>query len=216
MAGNANTTSVDEEVHMQNNNIYVQNADDILRASYYALLSRLLIQPPDQNTLDILKNMGTDNTDFGTALGKASQVATNISIQTVHEEYSTLFYGFGAGGEVQPYESLYLTGLLYDKPLALLRNDMAELGLEHSRHNNEPEDHAGYILEMMHGMISNTFSSPVSPDRQKKFFQSHVASWMEKVFEDIENAESAHLYSAIGTIGRLFIKIETELFDMAA
>ncbi len=192
------------------------HADDALRASYYAFLSRILIQPPDKETLEIIRSFGSDDSAFGTALGTMAKFAKAMNVDTAEDEFTKMFYGFGAGGEVQPYESLYLTGLLYDKPLAQLRNDMAEFGLEHSQINSEPEDHAGYILEIMHGLITGLYGDDVSPERQKQFFQNHIKSWMEKLFEDLEKADSSVLYAAIGTVGRLFVEIESDIFEMAA
>ena len=37
--------------------------------------------------------------------------------------------GFGAGGELAPFGSQYLTGFVYEKPLADLRGDLEELGI---------------------------------------------------------------------------------------
>ncbi len=36
------------------------------------------------------------------------------------------------------------------------------------------------------------------------------------MFADLEGAESAVLYMPVGTIGRLFIDVEREAFEMAA
>ncbi len=190
--------------------------EDVLRAQYYALLSRLLVQSPDVETLEILADLGADNSAFGTALGNLATIAATTTPETVSEEYTKLFYGFGSGGEVLPYASLYLTGLLYDKPLAALRGDLAEFGIIHSNKNSEPEDHAAYILEIMHHLIMNQAGSSVTYERQQAFFETHIASWMQKLFEDLETADSSVLYVPVGTIGRLFIGIESEAFEMAA
>ncbi|MBT4040885.1 MAG: molecular chaperone TorD family protein [Rhodospirillales bacterium] len=190
--------------------------EDVLRAQYYALLSRLLVQSPDADTLEMLGALGADDSDFGKALGALAQVASQSTPETAIEEFTKLFYGFGAGGEVMPYESLYLTGLMYDKPLAALRSDLAEFGIENSKENNEPEDHAAYILEIMHHLIMDQARNPVGVERQGEFFHTHIASWMEKLFEDLETSDSSVLYAPIGTIGRLFVRIESEAFEMAA
>jgi TorA maturation chaperone TorD len=192
------------------------HAEDVLRAQYYALLSRVLVQSPDANTLTMLSELGADESDFGVALGAAATVASKTSPEIAAEEFTKLFYGFGAGGEIQPYESLYLTGLMYDKPLAALRGDFAEFGIANSKKNDEPEDHAAYILEIMHHLIMDQAGNPVAIERQQVFFETHIASWMEKLFEDLETTDSSVLYAPIGTIGRLFIRIESEAFEMAA
>ena len=46
------------------------------------------------------------------------------------------------------------------------------------------------------------------------FFERHVAPWAERFFADLEGAKSARFYRSVGTVGRLFIDIETEAFAM--
>ena len=54
----------------------------------------------------------------------------------------TSLRGVGVGrGEILPFASYYLTGFLKDKPLAKLRNDMKEIGIELAENVKEPEDH---------------------------------------------------------------------------
>ena len=74
------------------------------------------------------------------------------------------------GGELTPYASYYLTGLLYDKPLAELRRDMENLGIAPDDDNKEPEDHIASLCEIMHGLILGSFGVSVSLRDQKNFF----------------------------------------------
>ena len=68
-------------------------------------------------------------------------------------EYQDLFIGVGRG-EVVPYGSWYMTGFLMDKPLALLRADLAALGFERQENVKEPEDHAAALCETMAMLIN--------------------------------------------------------------
>ena len=145
---------------------------------------------------------------------------TPVAVRTprgkAEDEFSALFYGDGARGELLPYASYYLTGFLLEKPLAKLRGDMAALGIQTSGSSKEPEDHLAFLCEIMHGLITGAFNEPASIETQKKFFNTHMAPWVGQFFTDLEGAESAVLYMPVGTIGRLFMAIEAEAFEIAA
>jgi TorA maturation chaperone TorD len=116
-------------------------------------------------------------------------------------------------GELLPYASYYLTGFLNERPLSRLRADLATLGIERVAHNSEPEDHAAIVCEIMSGFASGQFEAPA--DAQRAFFEKHVACWIGRLFADMEGAEGATFYRAVGALGRLFIEIETEAFTFA-
>lgn len=193
---------------------------DLQRAQLYGLLSRLLAEPAGDETLEIvraLKNEYAGNdTELGKALAALGALAERTPRTVAEEEYTVLFFGMGAGGEMHPYASQYLTGFVYEKPLANLRRDMAELGIAASGSSKEPEDHIAYICEIMHGLITGAFGEPVDLATQQKFFEAHMAPWVGQFFTDLEGAESAALYMPVGTIGRLFMAIEADAFEMAA
>ncbi|MEM6491415.1 MAG: molecular chaperone TorD family protein, partial [Pseudomonadota bacterium] len=119
------------------------------------------------------------------------------------------------GGELTPYASFYLTGFLHEKPLARLRADLREIGVQRSEGVSEPEDHIAMLLETMAGLIVGDYGDPASLEDQKRFFEKHIQTWAPKFFADLEAAPSASLYMPIGALGRLFMAIETEGFGMA-
>jgi len=193
---------------------------DVQRAGLYGLLARVLGAPMSDETLEIVRALEKNNTDNDTELGKALTTLGTLAGRTPRagavEEYSALFFGMGAGGEMHPYASQYLTGFIYDKPLAKLRRDMDEIGVAASGSSSEPEDHIAYLCEIMHGLITGAFDEPANLEAQQKFYETHMASWAGQFFTDLEGAESAALYMLVGTIGRLFLAIEAEAFEMAA
>ena len=196
------------------------NAHDIaeeerLRADVYALLAGVLRAPVGSEALSRLGALIGDESDIGQALDALAAAARRFSVEGAEREYHELFIGLGRG-EVSPFGSYYLTGFLYEKPLAQLRQDMATIGIGRSEANREPEDHIAALCEMMAGMILGAFGEPVSLERQKKFFDAHVGSWASKFFTDLEKAPSAALYMPVGRLGRLFMAIETQAFQMAA
>jgi TorA maturation chaperone TorD len=185
--------------------------EDQVRASLYALLGNLLLQVPDQTTLDQLAALEGEAGDVGSAIDTLSQIAKSMTPASVEREYNMLFIGVGRG-EVLPYASYYLTGFLHEKPLADLRGKMRELGIQRKKGISEPEDHVGALCEMMAGMISGAFGQSMPLQTQKEFFNAHIAPWAAHCFSDLEKAESAVLYAPVGSLGRLLVGIEQESF----
>ena len=191
--------------------------EDLQRARIYGLLARLLAEPVSEATLAALRAVDADDTtEFGRAMASLADLARRTTRAATEEEYTQLFYGVGAGGELQPYASYYLTGFLYEKPLSNLRGDMAVLGIAPSGSSSEPEDHIAYLCEIMHGLITGAFGEPCHLAMQREFFVKHLAPWAERFFENLERAKSAAFYMPVGTIGRLFVAIEREAFETAA
>jgi TorA maturation chaperone TorD len=188
-------------------------ADDvaIARAQEYALLSALLARTPDAKFLERLSALRGDATPLGVAQAALAQAASETTVERVEREYFNLFIGLGRG-ELLPYGSYYLTGFLHERPLARLRADLASLGIERVEGNAEPEDHAAILCEIMAGVISGQLPAPAGADQQ--IFEKHLAPWIGHFFSDLERAEAANLYRRVGTLGRVFIDVETEAFAL--
>src|SRR3546814_9000572 len=69
---------------------------------------------------------------------------------------------------------------------------------------------------MVAGLIGGSFGAPADLTEQRRFFDTHIGCWAPRFFEDLQGAQSAVLYMPVGTIGRLFMTVETQAFDMAA
>lgn len=193
--------------------IYQPAEEDRLRADLYALLAALLSKPSGADLLSTLSGLEGDDTDLGQgirALGKMAEQATPASVE---REYNALFIGLGRG-ELLPYASYYLTGFLNEKPLAVLRGHMAQLGIERPIDVKEPEDHIASLCEMMAGLIWGKFGTPMSVSDQHAFFNTHIATWAGHFFTDLEAAKGSAFYAPVGKIGRTFMDIEIEAFRM--
>ena len=151
--------------------------EDALRANFYGLLARVLAKPMDDVTLESMRTLADhdDSTPLGNAIASFGKLCLRTPHAKAEAEYSVLFYGVGAGGELSPYASIYLTGLL-----------------------------------------TGAFGGDNGRAQAKVFFDKHLAPWADKFFKDLEGAQSAALYMPVGTIGRLFMEIEREAFEMAA
>lgn len=182
------------------------------RARLYGLLSRLLAGPPDAALLAALAGLEGDDTPIGRALAALAARAAEVDPAAVRAEYDALFIGLGRG-ELVPYGSWYLTGFLYERPLADLREDLARLGIARAEGNVEPEDHIASLCEVMAGLADGRFGS-VGLDGQKAFFERHLDPWGMRFFVDLEQASSADFYRPVARLGRTLLEIERVAFGM--
>ena len=187
--------------------------EDMLRADMYGFLANLLRGEPSNELLKTVASIEGDPSAIGSATSVLATLASKLSGDEIRDEYMRLFIGVGRG-EILPYASYYLTGFLNDKPLANLRNDMAELGIERAEGVKDPEDHIASLFDIMGGMIRGTFGVPTDLATQAKFFTKHIEPWAPVLMQDIEAAKQAVFYAPVGTIGQAFMDIESTAFDM--
>jgi len=186
---------------------------DAARAQEYALLAALLTRAPDASLLSELSTLRGDASPLGLAHAALAEAAERTTVEKIEREYFELFIGLGRG-ELMPYGSYYLTGFLHERPLARLREDLSRIGIVRAEGIVEPEDHAGILCEIMSGLASRRLPAPSGSDRL--IFEKHMAPWIGRFFTDMENAAAADFYRRLGTLGRVYIEIETEGFDMPA
>jgi TorA maturation chaperone TorD len=185
---------------------------DHARAREYSLLAALLSHSPDAQMIEHLAGLSGDTTPLGAAHGALSAAAARVSPERIEREYFDLFVGLGRG-ELFPYASYYLTGYLYGRPLARIRQALNQIGLEKTEGQSEPEDHVAVLFEVMAGLASGQIIAPAGTDRD--IFEAHLKPWIGRFFSDLERAESATFYSCVGTLGRIFMEIETEAFSIS-
>ncbi len=189
--------------------------EDQVRANTYRLLGTLLAQPPGMQVLDLLKQVEIDDREQDSGMAAAWKTlglaASRSSLEQLDDEYHALFIGVGRG-EVVPYSSWYLTGFMMERPLAQLRQDLKRFGLEREDNVKEPEDHAGALCETMSLLIGSP--KEITPHMQKLFFDQHLAPWIGKFFEDLQQAETASFYSAVGALGEQFVEVERRYLEM--
>jgi TorA maturation chaperone TorD len=184
---------------------------DAARAEEYALLATLLARAPDQSLLDRLAALRGDASPLGVAHVALAEAAGRTNAVLVEREFFNLFIGLGRG-DLLPYGSYYLTGFLHERPLARLRDSLGRLAIERVPGHSEPEDHAAILCEIMAGLISGRLPAPASADRE--FFEKHLSPWLGRFFSDLEQAAGAEFYRRIGTVGRVFLEIETQAFAL--
>jgi len=51
-------------------------------------------------------------------------------------------------------------------------------------------------------------------DTQRAFFDRHLGSWVDRFFRDLETAEAAVFYRAVGRLGQAFVELERQYFTL--
>ena len=184
---------------------------DAARAQEYALIATLLARAPNATLLSGLSELCADASPLGLAHAALAEAADKTTAERVEREFFNLFIGLGRG-ELLPYGSYYLTGFLHERPLARLREDLARMGIARADGVAEPEDHAAILCEIMSGLASQRLPAPSGSGRI--IFDRHMAPWIGRFFTDLEHAEAADFYRRLGTLGRVFMDIEAEAFDL--
>jgi len=188
--------------------------EDRARADLYGFLSALLAAPPDRALLRRAAKLSGDKTALGDAIGALARLAGATAPAAVEREFTELFIGLGRG-ELLPYASYYMTGFLNEKPLAILREDMAANRIARAPNVFEPEDNIASLMEMMGGLITGQFGQAAPLSRQREFFNRHIAPWARHFFTDLEAAKGSVFYAPVGAVGRHFMDIEREAFRMS-
>ena len=119
---------------------------------------------------------------------RSREAASDADAERVEREFFDLFIGLGRG-ELLPYGSYYLTGFLHERPLARLREDLAQLGIERVEGRLRSRKITLRILcEIMAGLASGRLPAPAGADRASS--KSIMAPWIGRFFADLEHARS--------------------------
>jgi TorA maturation chaperone TorD len=191
--------------------------EELERAELYGLLARCWQAPPDPALLEQFAIAVTEAPQSGSFLEAPWQdlvaAMRASSIAQAGEEYTALFIATGRP-EVFLYGSHYLSGSLNDKPLALLRQDLAAMGLGRDAANYETEDHVAYVLELMRYLIAGDDVVVCNLERQRLVFRAHLQPWLGAFCDAVQGHPQARLYASLAAFTRAFIEVETQAFDM--
>ena len=192
--------------------------EELQRAELYGLLARLWFAPPDAALLAQFAVAVTEAPLPGSFLEAPWQALVAAmraaSVAAAAQEYEALFVGVGKP-EVLLYGSAHLAGALNERPLVLLRADLAELGLTRDVAAGETEDHVAFLFEVMRYLIAGDDMALCNLERQRRFFREHLQPWVgTSLCDAVEAHPQAKLYAALAAFTRGFMQVETQGFDM--
>ncbi|RYG27408.1 MAG: molecular chaperone [Burkholderiales bacterium] len=189
--------------------------EETARADLYGLLATLYSAPPSQDLIDTIASARSEGDGvLQHAWAELVSACRTAQAEEVRDEYETLFIGVGKP-EVMLYGSYYLSGFLMEKPLAALRTDLANLGLERDESVPETEDHIAMLCEVMRYLIASNDIGQDSLAGQQAFFANHMQPWLIRLCDAIDAHPSARFYRAVTGLARSFFEVEMQAFDMA-
>lgn len=184
------------------------------RADLYGLLASLFYAPPSATLLSMIASASDEGEGvLGEAWGNLLKAANAGDADALREEYEQLFIGVGKP-EVMLYGSYYLSGFLMEKPLAALRADLLQLGLQRAEQVTESEDHIASLCEVMRYLIASDDVLQAKLAAQKAFFASHMQGWILHLCDAISAHPHAKFYSSVANLSRVFFEVEMQAFDM--
>jgi TorA maturation chaperone TorD len=188
--------------------------EETARADLYGLLATLFYAPPSNALLVTLSSAQTNGEGvLGAAWTLLVEVARCSDAEALRGEYEQLFIGVGKP-EVMLYGSYYLSGFLMEKPLAALRTDLAQMGLQRADSVTESEDHIASLCEVMRYLIASDDVLQANVLNQKKFFGTHMQAWVLTLCEAIAKHPDAKFYAALAGLSKVFFEVEMQAFDM--
>ncbi len=191
--------------------------EELARAELYGLLARLWLAPPDDELLQQFNVAVTEPEVDGAVLTApwhdlvAALRATTVPAAAT--EFAALFQGVGKSA-VFAFGSYHLSGSLNEKPLALLRTDLAALGLTRDETLLETEDHVSYTFEVMRYLIAGDDAGVCNLEQQRRFFRNHVQTWLDALCDAVLAQPQAVVWAAVARFTQSFIAVETQGFDM--
>lgn len=189
--------------------------EETARADLYGLLATLFYAPPSSALLETIASARSEGDGvLEQAWARLVAASRSTTAEQVREEYEALFIGVGKP-DILLYGSYYLSGFLMEKPLAELRDTLAEMGLERGEHISETEDHIASLCEVMRYLIASDDVLQGNLSTQKRFFGTHLQPWAGQLCEAIQQNGRARFYREVASLAQLFFEIEAQAFDMS-
>jgi TorA maturation chaperone TorD len=193
--------------------------EDAARAGFYALLARVFFAAPDAALLGQIAAAGPigdagEESGLPAAWDRLRQAASGCEPAAAQQEFDELFVAV-TQPRVALHGSFYLTGSLMETPLAALREDLSRLGLARLQGVFETEDHVAALGEAMRLLILDVGQPEETRlERQREFFQKHIAPWYRDLCAAVEQATGETLYRRIAEFARVCLDVEADSFQI--
>ena len=153
-----------------------------------------------------------DASPLGLAHAALAEAASRTTSERVEREYFDLFIGLGRG-ELLPYGSYYLTGFLHERPLARLREDLAQ-ARHRARRRSGRTGRSRRDPVRDHGRPCERHACRRRRRRSRTVREASGA--LDRAFLRRSGAGRGRrfLSSTSAALGRVFMEIETEAFAL--
>ena len=191
--------------------------EDHGRANFYALISRLFADAPDQALLQaIAGSPPLPSEDHGEPLtlawSKLISASSVMDADAAREEFDALFIGVGKA-PVNLHASHHLTGFMMETPLAEVRDTFATLGFSRLESQTVVEDHLAALCEVMRLLIVGADGVDPAPlSVQRKFFSLHIDPWFDLCCGAIAKSPLANFYGVVAQFASSFLLVERDGF----
>ena len=187
-------------------------AEDQARADVYALLGRLFSGAPDAGLLRALAGAqrltAVQTSAWPAAFNRLADASAVMEADAAEQEYTDLFIGVGHS-EVDLHASYWLGS--GERPLPLLRAELAALGLGRRPEASLLEDHLGPLLETMRLLVAGGPGvAPVSVAKQREFFGRWLSTWTDACCDAIEMSSIANYYRRVAECTKTFLALERD------
>lgn len=193
------------------------DSEELARAELYGLLARLWHEPPDAALLQQFAVAVTQAPQPGGFLQAPWETLVSAlrgcTVESAAEAFDALFGGVGKP-EIFAFGSHHLAGFLNERPLALLRQDLAALGLSREEGGAFTEDHVAFEFEVMRWLIAGDDVALCNLEQQRRFFRAHVQPWVEGLCTQVAAHPRAQWLAALAGFTAAFMQVEAQGFDM--
>jgi len=192
--------------------------EEAARASFYALLARLVHAAPDNALLYRIAHSPAlepgGDPRLAQAWAELAAASSVIDSDAAAEEHDALFATMGKAA-VSRYAGSYAGATAVAHPRVRIRADLAVLGLAPRSDATEPEDHLAGLFEAMRVLVAGGAGrEPATLAEQRGFFEAHIAPAAPAFFAALGAAEAANYYRKVAALGAAFMALEGQSFSL--
>ena len=187
--------------------------EELARAGFYGLISRLFYGPADANLLAQIQradNGGVEENELVAAWRKLQVACRSAFPAVLRQEYDSLFVGVGKA-EVTPYLSAYADPVSPDRLLVRLRERLAGWGLARKEMVFEVEDHISGLCDVMRNLVERQHDLA----EQRSFFEEFVEPGGAGFCAAVQKSSTATFYNDVAALTSSFFELERAAFEMS-
>jgi TorA maturation chaperone TorD len=200
------------------------------RGSLYNLLSSAYIHIPAKKTLEFgwepaVELLGFPQEESEEALqhidkglnlikpyGSRKSLLEEKTLTDLSKDWTRLFRGVERDGILPPYESLYRTGKLQEKPAREIHRLFSQMGIRVPDEWHQPQDYIGVELDFMRLLCSREFEACEKQEQgtiaeainaEQSFVENHLGEWVPQFCEKMVSHAREDYYRGLAhlTVG---------------